>query len=42
MQLLFSVFQRDFAWLVVKLSNLQDGQILPERGHFLELDLKGD
>ena len=42
MQLLSSVSQHDFAWLAVKLSNLEDNQILPVHGHFLELDLKED
>ena len=42
MQPLSSVSQHDFAWLAVKLSNLEDDQILPVHGHFLELDLKND
>jgi hypothetical protein len=42
MQLLSSASQHDFAWLSVKLSNLEDDQILPVRGHFLESDLKKD
>jgi len=42
MQLLSSVSQHDFAWLAVKLSNLEDDQILPMHGHFLESDLKED
>jgi len=42
MQPLSSVSQRDFAWLAVKLNNLEDNQILPVHGHFLELGLKED
>jgi len=42
MQPLSSVSQHDFAWLAIKLSNLEDDQILPVHGHFLELDLKED